>query len=53
MPLTRFGRHASNYDLHVMAGGLPLPSITAPNVRLTSKRRREVCKQDGKLTSQI
>ena len=39
---TRFGRIASDYDLHEMAGGLPLPVITAPNVHHTSKRRREV-----------
>ena len=45
---TRFGRNASDYDLHETAGGLPLPIITAPNIHLSSKRRREVCKQTGK-----
>ena len=45
---TRFGRNASDYDLHETAGGLPLPIITAPNIHLSSKRRREVCKQAGK-----
>lgn len=44
----RFGRDASDYDLHEMAGGLPLPAITAPNIHLSSKRRREVCKPAGK-----
>ncbi len=43
MPMTRFGRNASDYDLHEMAGGLPLQTLAAPNVRLSSKRRREVC----------
>ena len=45
---TRFGRVASNYDLHDMAGGLPLPALAAPNVHLSSKRRREVCNPGGK-----
>ena len=45
--------YASDYDLHEMAGGLPLPTITAPNIHLTSKRKREVCKQEGKLTSRL
>ena len=45
---TRFGRNASDYDLHEMAGGLPLPIITAPNIHHTSQRGREVCKQIGK-----
>ena len=44
----RFGRDTSNYDLHEKAGGLPLPTITAPNVHPSSKRGREVCKQAGK-----
>ena len=44
----RFGRNASDYDLHETAGGLPLPTITAPNIHLSSKRRREVCKPVGK-----
>ncbi len=41
--LTRFSRVASNYDLHEKAGGLPLRTLAAPNVRLMSKHRREVC----------
>ena len=45
---TRFGRNASDYDLHEMAGGLPLPVITAPNIHHMSQHRREVCKQTGK-----
>ena len=40
--------YASNYDLHEMAGGLPLRTITAPNIHHMSKHRREVCKQVGK-----
>ena len=44
----RFGRNASIYDLHEKAGGLPLQTITAPNIHLMSKHRREVCKQAGK-----
>ena len=32
-----------NYNLHDVAGGSPLVRFTAPNVRVTSKRRREVC----------
>ena len=47
-PRTRFSRAASDYDLHEKAGGLPLPTITVPNVHLSSKRRREVYKQAGK-----
>ena len=31
--------YASDYDLHQKAGGLPLASITAPNVRLPSWRK--------------
>ena len=46
--MTRFGRNASDYDLHEMAGGLPLAVITAPNIRDMSKHGREVCKQTGK-----
>ncbi len=30
------------------AGGMPLAAITAPNIHLSSKRRREVCKQTVK-----
>ena len=48
---TRFGRNASDYDLHEKAGGLPLQTITAPNIRRLSKQGREVCKQERKLTS--
>ena len=33
---TRFSRNASDYDLHEMAGGLPLQTITAPNIHLSS-----------------
>ena len=33
----------ANYDLHVMAGGLPLLVLAASNVHLSSKRRREAC----------
>ena len=40
--MTRFGRNASDYDLHEMAGGLPLLHLAVPNVHRTSKRRREV-----------
>ena len=47
----RFSRNASDYDLHEMAGGLPLQTITAPNIRRLSKQGREVCKQERKLTS--
>ena len=36
-----------------MAGGLPLQTITAPNIRRLSKQGREVCKQERKLTSRI
>ena len=36
MPKTRFSRNASDYDLHEMAGGLPLPTLAAPNVRTMS-----------------
>ena len=31
-----------------MAGGLPLQTITAPNIHRISKYGREVCKQAGK-----
>ena len=44
----RFSRNASNYDLHEKAGGMPLPTITAPSIHHPSKRGREVCKQAGK-----
>lgn len=44
----RFGRDASDYDLHKKAGGMLLHTITAPNIHLSSKRRREVCKQTQK-----
>ena len=44
----RFSRNASDYDLHETAGGMPLAAITAPNIHLSSKRRREVCKQTAK-----
>ncbi len=40
--------YASNYDLHEMAGGLPLRAFAAPNVHLMSKHRREVCNPTGK-----
>ena len=43
--VTRFSRSASDYDLHETAGGLPLLSLAAPNVRNMSKHGREVCKQ--------
>ena len=43
--------YASNYDLHEMAGGLPFLAFTAPNIHLSSKRKREVCKPVRKLTS--
>lgn len=52
-PGTRFSRNASDYDLHEKAGGLPLQTITAPNIHHLSKQRREVCKQERKLTSQL
>ena len=45
---TRFGRNASDYDLHKMAGGWPLCAITAPNIHPLSKHGREVCKQTQK-----
>ena len=51
LPRNPLWPYASDYDLHSKAGGLPLPTITAPNVHYTSKRKREVCKQEGKLTS--
>ena len=52
--LPRFGRNASDYDLHETAGGMPLQPLTAPNIHHTSKRRREVCKPGGKFqASQI
>ena len=44
----RFSRNASNYDLHEKAGGLPLLTVTAPNIHPTSERGREVCKQARK-----
>ena len=44
----RFSRSASDYDLHETAGGMPLAIITAPNIHLSSKHRREVCKQMAK-----
>ena len=47
-PCTRFSRDASDYDLHEKAGGMPLQTITAPNIHPTSKRGREVCKQARK-----
>ena len=50
---TRHSRIASNYDLHEKAGGLPLQTITAPNIRRLSKQGREVCKQERKLTSRL
>ena len=34
--LTRHSRNASDYDLHEMAGGLPLLTLAAPNVHRTS-----------------
>ena len=46
--IPRFGRNASDYDLHEMAGGLPLTILTAPNVHHRSKQGREVCKPMGK-----
>ena len=46
--MTRFGRIASNYDLHEMAGGLPLRTLAAPNIHLMSKHRREVCNRARK-----
>ena len=49
----RFGRNASIYDLHEKAGGLPLQTVTAPNIRRLSKQGREVCKQERKLTSRL
>ena len=39
----RFGRSTSDYDLHERAGGVPLQPLAAPNVRFSSKRKREVC----------
>ena len=53
MPMTRFGRMHPIMTCTNTAGGLPLPAITAPNIHCTSKRKREVCKQAGKLTSQV
>lgn len=47
-PCTRFSRSASNYDLHEMAGGLPLTTFSAPNIHPSSKRGREVCNPAGK-----
>ena len=38
----------AGYDLHFYAGGSPLPILAAPNVHLSSKRRREVCNRAGK-----
>ena len=46
--MTRFGRNASDYDLHEMAGGSPLLSLAAPNVRVMSKHEREVCNPERK-----
>ena len=40
--------YASKYDLHVMAGGLPLPALSAPSIHHMSKHRREVCKPADK-----
>ena len=34
---------ASSYDLHDYAGGSLLRTLAAPNIHLSSKRRREVC----------
>ena len=52
-PCTRYSRNASDYDLHEKAGGLPLQTMTAPNIHHPSKRGREVCKQERKLTSRL
>ena len=41
--ITHFSRVVSNYDLHELAGGLPLHALAAPNVHPSSKRGREVC----------
>ena len=41
--IPRFSRSTSNYDLHEMAGGLPLAAFSAPSVHHTSARGREVC----------
>ena len=46
--MTRFSRIASDYDLHEMAGGLPLRTLAAPNVHLMSEHRREVCNRARK-----
>ena len=45
---TRFGRNRTDYDLHEMAGGLPLSALSAPNVHPSSKRGREVCNRAEK-----
>ena len=46
--MTRFSRNASDYDLHETAGGSPLLTLAAPNVRPSSKRGREVCNPERK-----
>ena len=47
-PAPRFSRMHLDYDLHEMAGGSPLTTISAPNVHPSSKRGREVCDPAGK-----
>ena len=44
----RFGRVHPDDDLHEKAGGLPLCTLSAPNIHPTSKRGREVCKPTQK-----
>lgn len=53
-PRTRFSRTASNYDLHEMAGGMPLHTVTAPSVhpRSQSQGGRSANRQ-GSLTSRL
>ena len=48
MPKSRFGRDASVVTCTITAGGMPLLAITASNIHLSSRRRREACKPDRK-----
>ena len=38
-PMHPLRPYASNYDLHALAGGLPLCPFTAPNIHLKSKQQ--------------
>lgn len=48
----RFSRNASDCDLHEKAGGMPLPTITAPSVHLPRSASGRSANKPGSLTSQ-